>query len=161
MLVAFDFGISNTDIAVLKDNEKIFHTSPTKQENLSSTLLKEILELYDLAIDKIEEREKTISSLKMEIDSLKLDTGSNKTMMDLNVFSTLSKDAKIQFTDLRFFGYSKMLTSSDFRTIDTLTVVRTQWDSTLVDSLVILRVDSLKTWLKSQLDIENLEVIDK
>jgi isocitrate lyase len=54
-----------------------------------------------------------------------------------------------------------MLTSSDFRTIDTLTVVRTQWDSTLVDSLVILRVDSLKTWLKSQLDIENLEVIDK
>lgn len=97
----------------------------------------------------------------MEIDSLKLDTGSNKTMMDLNVFSTLSKDAKIQFTDLRFFGYSKMLTSSDFRTIDTLTVVRTQWDSTLVDSLVILRVDSLKTWLKSELDIENLEVIDK
>ena len=82
-------------------------------------------------------------------------------MMDLNVFSTLSKDAKIQFTDLRFFGYSKMLTSSDFRTIDTLTVVRTQWDSTLVDSLVILRVDSLKTWLKSELDIENLEVIDK
>jgi len=76
-------------------------------------------------------------------------------------FSTLSKDAKIQFTDLRFFGYSKMLTSSDFRTIDTLTVVRTQWDSTLVDSLVILRVDSLKTWLKSELDIENLEVIDK
>ena len=120
-----------------------------------------ILELYDLAIYKIEEREKTISSLKMEIDSLKLDTGSNKTMMDLNVFSTLSKDAKIQFTDLRFFGYSKMLTSSDFRTIDTLTVVRTQWDSSLADSLVGIRVDSLKLWLKSELDVENLEMIGK
>ena len=44
-----------------------------------------ILELYDLAIDKIEEREKTISSLKMEIDSLKLEASSNKTMMDLNL----------------------------------------------------------------------------
>jgi hypothetical protein len=120
-----------------------------------------ILELYDLAIDKIEERETTISNLKMEIDSLKLDVGSNKTMMDLSVFSTLSKDAKIQFTDLRFFGYSKMLTSSDFRTIDTVTVVRTQWDSALTDSLVSLRVDSLKTWLKLELDVESLEVIGK
>ena len=120
-----------------------------------------ILELYDLAIDKIEKRETTISNLKMEIDSLKLDVGSNKTMMDLSVFSTLSKDAKIQFTDLRFFGYSKMLTSADFRTIDTVTVVRTQWDPALVDSLVSIRVDSLKTWLKSELDVESLEVIGK
>ena len=120
-----------------------------------------ILELYDLAIDKIEKRETTISNLKMEIDSLKLDVGSNKTMMDLSVFSTLSKDAKIQFTDLRFFGYSKMLTSSDFRTIDTVTVVRTQWDSALTDSLVSLRVDSLKTWLQLELDVESLEVIGK
>ena len=120
-----------------------------------------ILELYDLAIDKIEKRETTISTLKMEIENLKLNAGSNKTMMDLNVFSTLSKDAKIQFTELRFFGYSKMLTSSDFRTIDTVTVVRTQWDSALTDSLLSLRVDSLKTWLKLELDVESLEVIGK
>ena len=118
-----------------------------------------ILELYDLAIDKIEDRETTISILKMEIDSLKLNSGSNKNMMDLNVFSTLSKDAKIQFTDLRFFGYSKMLTSSDFRTIDTVTVVRAQWDSAMTDSLIGLRVDSLKTWLKTELEIDSLEVI--
>jgi hypothetical protein len=97
----------------------------------------------------------------MEIENLKLNAGSNKTMMDLNVFSTLSKDAKIQFTELRFFGYSKMLISSDFRTIDTVTVVRTQWDSALTDSLVSLRVDSLKTWLKLELDVESLEVIGK
>ena len=120
-----------------------------------------ILELYDLAIDKIEERETTISTLVTEIDSLKLDASSNKTMMDLNVFSMLSKDAKIQFTELKYFGYSKMLISSDFRTTDTLTVVRTQWDSSLADSLVGIRVDSLKLWLKSELDVENLEMIGK
>jgi hypothetical protein len=51
-----------------------------------------------------------------------------------------------------------MLISSDFRTIDTVTVVKTQWDSSLVDSLVEVRVDSLKIWLKSELEIENLEV---
>jgi uncharacterized hydrophobic protein (TIGR00271 family) len=123
--------------------------------------ISEATKLYDLAIDKIEERETTISTLVMEIDSLKLDASSNKTMMDLNVFSTLSKDAKIQFTELKYFGYSKMLISSDFRTTDTLTVVRTQWDSSLADSLVGIRVDSLKLWLKSELDVENLEMIGK
>jgi hypothetical protein len=117
-----------------------------------------ILELYDLAIDKIEERETTISALNMEIDSLKLESESNKTMMDLNVFSTLSKDAKIKFTELRYFGYSKMLISSDFRKIDTVSVVRTQWDSSLADSLVIVRVDSLKTWLKLELGVESIDV---
>ena len=117
-----------------------------------------ILELYDLAVDKIEKRETAISNLKLEIDSLKLDARSNNTMMDLNVFSTLSKDAKIQFTELRYFGYSNMLISSDFRTIDTVTVVKTQWDSSLVDSLIVVRVDSLKRWLKSELNVESLEV---
>ena len=117
-----------------------------------------ILELYDLAIDKIEERENTILTLKMEIDSLKLDASSNKNSMDLNEFSTLSKDAKIQFSDLRFFGYSKMLTSSDFRSIDTLTLVRTKWSPTLGDSLVNLSVDRLRAWLKTELGIESLDV---
>ena len=51
-----------------------------------------------------------------------------------------------------------MLISSDFRTIDTVTVVKTQWDSSLVDSLIVVRVDSLKRWLKSELNVESLEV---
>ena len=136
-------------------NEGHAHIYINGNKNRSSD---KILELYDLAINKVEERETAISILKLEIDSLKLDAGSNKTMMDLNSFSTLSKDAKIQFTELRYFGYSNMLISSDFRTIDTVTVVKTQWDSSLVDSLVEVRVDSLKIWLKSELEIENLEV---
>ena len=81
--------------------------------------------------------------------------------MDLNEFSTLSKDAKIQFSDLRFFGYSKMLTSSDFRSIDTLTLVRTKWSPTLGDSLVNLSVDRLRAWLKTELGIESLDVISE
>jgi hypothetical protein len=117
-----------------------------------------ILELYDLAIYKIEERETAISTLQREIDSLKLAAASDKSIMELKVFSSLFKDAKIQFTELKYFGYSKMLTSSDFRKIDTLTVFKTQWDSSLNDSLVRVRVDSLKIWLKLELGIESLEV---
>ncbi|MDG1014741.1 MAG: DUF389 domain-containing protein [Flavobacteriaceae bacterium] len=117
-----------------------------------------ILELYDLAIYKIEERETAISTLKKEIDSLKLAAASDKSILDLNIFSNLFKDAKIQFTELKYFGYSKMLFSSDFRKIDTLTVFRTRWDSSLNDSQVRARVDSIKIWLKLELGEESIEV---
>ena len=79
--------------------------------------------------------------------------------MDSNVFLNLSKDAKIQFSDLESFGYAKMLASSDFRNTDTIQLVKTQWNSNLSDSLVMLRKQALKTWIEQELNAENVEVI--
>lgn len=53
MLVAFDFGISNTDIGVFRDNQTTFHTIASKQENISPELIKDILELFSLQISEI------------------------------------------------------------------------------------------------------------
>ena len=79
--------------------------------------------------------------------------------MDVDVFLSLSKDAKIQFSDLEFFGYAKMLASSNFRNTDTITLVKIQWNSTLSDSLVVLRDQALKTWIEQELQMNNIEVI--
>jgi predicted RNase H-related nuclease YkuK (DUF458 family) len=118
-----------------------------------------ILELYDMAIDKIEKRDSIISSRNFTIDSLKLVLSSNKNEMDLNAFSNLSKDAKIQFSELEFFGYAKMLSSSNFRSTDTISVVKTQWNSSLSDSLVGLRKQALKRWVELELNLDNVEVV--
>ena len=118
-----------------------------------------ILELYDIAINKIEKRDSIIVSKQMSIDSLKLALSSQKSEMNVNVFLNLSKDAKIRFSDLEFFGYAKMLVSSNFRNTDTIKVVKTQWNSILSDSLVIIRNQALKTWVEQELDIDNVEVI--
>ena len=103
-----------------------------------------ILDLYDVAIDKIEKRDSIIAALEMNIDSLKLVLSSNKNDMDSKVFLNLSKDAKIQFSDLESFGYAKMLASSNFRNADTITLIKTKWNSALSDSLVVLKKTSFK-----------------
>lgn len=118
-----------------------------------------ILELYDIAIDKIEKRDSIISVLESNIDSLKLAISSQKNEMDSNVFLNLSKDAKIQFSDLESFGYARMLASSNFRNTDTIKVVKIQWNSILSDSLVIIRNQALKTWVEQELNTNDVEVI--
>ena len=118
-----------------------------------------ILDLYDSAIDKIEKRDSIIAARELDIDSLKLILSSHKNEMDSNVFLNLSKDAKIQFSDLESFGYAKMLASSNFRSIDTITLIKTQWNPNLSDSLVMLKKQALKTWIEQELDSENVEVI--
>ena len=45
-----------------------------------------ILDLYDIAIDKIEKRDSIIAALEMNIDSLKLALSSNKNDMDSKCF---------------------------------------------------------------------------
>ena len=118
-----------------------------------------ILDLYDIAIDKIEKRDSIISVLEINIDSLKLALSSQKNEMDSNVFLNLSKDAKIQFSDLESFGYAKMLASSNFRSADTITLIKAQWNSNLSDSLVVLRKQALKIWIEQELKTENVEVM--
>jgi len=118
-----------------------------------------ILDLYDVAIDKIEKRDSIIAALEMNIDSLKLVLSSNKNDMDSKVFLYLSKDAKIQFSDLESFGYAKMLASSNFRNADTITLIKTKWNSALSDSLVVLKKQALKTWIEKELEADDVEVI--
>jgi hypothetical protein len=118
-----------------------------------------ILDLYDVAIDKIEMRDSIITALKLNIDSLKLELSSTTNEMDSKGFLNLSKDAKIQFSDLESFGYAKMLSSSNFRSADTITLVKTKWNSNLPDSLVVLKKQALKTWIENELKTDDVEVI--
>tara|TARA_B100000787_G_scaffold169118_1_gene159426 strand:+ start:1040 stop:1861 length:822 start_codon:yes stop_codon:yes gene_type:complete len=75
MFVAFDFGISNTDLAVSINDQTTFHTLPSKQENLSSEVIKEILILFSIPLSKITSIGVTggkSSDLPSSIDSVKI-----------------------------------------------------------------------------------------
>ena len=81
-----------------------------------------ILELYDIALDKIEALNYTIDSLNLILE----DTQNSKFNSN---FLNVAKDVKIQFPELQSFGYSNFLQSSDFRAIDTIYVAKVKWDS--------------------------------
>ncbi|MEC8536513.1 MAG: DUF389 domain-containing protein [Bacteroidota bacterium] len=118
-----------------------------------------ILDLYDIALDKIEARDATIETLSFRIDSLKLAISYKENSSLESDFINLAKDIKIQFPELENFGYSKFLESSNFRTIDSSYVAKIKWNTTLADSLKSQKVEDLKRWLKDYSGLDKIEVL--
>ena len=111
-----------------------------------------ILELYDIALDKIETLNYTIDSLNLVLEA------TQNSKFNTN-FLNVAKDVKIQFPDLKSFGYSKFLQSSDFRATDTIYVARVKWDPTMLDSLRTQKTKALKAWLIDDSGLENIEIL--
>ena len=135
---------------------KDFNLSINGNSNRSTD---KILDLYDIALDKIEARDATIETLSFRIDSLKLAISYKDNSALESNFINLAKDIKIQFPELENFGYSKFLQSSDFKTTDSLYVAKIKWNTTLADSLKSQKVDDLKRWLKDYSGLDKIEIL--
>ena len=118
-----------------------------------------ILELYDIALDKIEARDLEIERLKTTVDSLKLALTAKETLRFGFEFLDLAKDAKIQFPELESFGYSQVLESSNFRETDTIFLAKIRWNSSIQDSVRFQRGVDLKAWIQQETQLENIELI--
>lgn len=117
-----------------------------------------ILELYDQAVSKLEERNLTIDRLQADMDSLESFSREHSLEKDYLAFIDMSKDAKIEFGALKSIALGQLPFTNNFKTADTLFIARVQWDKKLNDSLVGVSNDSLKDWLKYNFDKANLEV---
>ena len=54
MLAAFDFGISNTDVAIFSENSVKYFTVPSSKEKITTNLIEKILFDLELPITKVE-----------------------------------------------------------------------------------------------------------
>jgi uncharacterized hydrophobic protein (TIGR00271 family) len=111
-----------------------------------------ILELYDIALDKIEALNYTIDSLNLVLEA------TENSKFNTN-FLNVAKDVKIQFPEIQSFGYSKFLQSSDFRVADTIYIARVKWDPTILDSLRTQKTEALKAWLIDDSGLKNIEIV--
>lgn len=125
-----------------------------------------IIELYDKATIDLDQKDYIINGLRDEIETLKgnivslNDQLENKAKSTDNVlYSSVAKDAKIKFSDLEYFGYAKMLESSDFIKVDTVSVVSLKWNAKLNDSLVSIKENEMKAWLKGKLKDERIVIL--
>ena len=126
-----------------------------------------ISDALDRAYKDLDEKELVIKGLREKNEKLELENrdlksklNSNTSLLKDNIvaFSTLSKDAKIKYRDLRQFGYAKMLSSEDFNTVDTIPVAAVKWDPALSDSIQTVREGELKAWLREKLALDTLIV---
>ena len=119
---------------------------------------------YQDAREQLKESKNIISGLQKEIEGLKAEVVNlnkqleNNTSAQNNIpFSTLSRNAKEKFNDLKYFSYSNILESKDFIRIDTLHIATVKWEKQN-DSLILKKEKQLSEWLKSELKIKDIVI---
>ncbi|WP_298896777.1 DUF389 domain-containing protein [uncultured Psychroserpens sp.] len=123
-----------------------------------------IVDAYDRAIDELDEKKIIIKGLNEKIKSLEESvTNLNKQIESKNTqkaisFTDLTRDAKVRFNDLEYFGYSEMLESKDFINIDTVTMANVRWKVSLTDSLVVVQEKALQEWLQKELKADTVVI---
>lgn len=146
------------------ENIKDFELEIYGNENRS---VDKISDALDRAYKDLDEKELVIKGLQEQNDKLEQENRDLKSQLNLNTssqkesvvaFTTLSKDARIQYSDLRQFGYAKMLSSKDFNTVDTIPVAAVKWNPALSDSIQTIREAELKVWLQQKLALDTLIV---
>ncbi len=121
-----------------------------------------ISEAYDRAIRDLDNKDNIIAGLQKQIEELEGNITNLNQQLESNngsngiSFTSLSRDAKVRFKDLEYFGYSKMLNSRDFINIDTVSVISLKWNKNLPDSTRIKREKELKTWLTKELKQDSI-----
>lgn len=145
------------------ENIKGFDLNISGNKNRSTD---KIIELYDKATIDLEQKDYIINGLRDEIETLKgnivslndqLENKSKST--DDILYAAVAKDAKIKFSDLEYFGYAKMLESSDFIKVDTVSVVSLKWNSKLNDSLIRVNENEMKIWLQTKLKTNRILIL--
>lgn len=128
-------------------------------DELSKSLNRAYTDL-DNSRNIIDGLQKEITDLKQQRSNLqgKLESKALKEDENYIAFSTLSKDAKIKYRDLRQFGFAKMLSSQDFQQVDTIPVAAVKWNPELTDSIQTIREAELKVWLRQKLALDTLLV---
>ena len=139
------------DYEYLKDFKLIINGNSNRSTD-------KILELYDIALEKIDKRDKKIERLTFTIDSLKLAVSSQYNSIYGFDFIDLAKDAKIQFSELESFSFAQTLRSPNFRTVDTVLVATARWNSFVNDSLLSQKNADLKIWLEQELE-DDIEIL--
>mgnify|MGYP006106675347 CR=1 FL=1 len=111
---------------------------------------------YQDSQKRIEQKNNVIKGLQGTIENLKAELESKNKKLPLD-FLKISKEAKINFYDLKNISFSKEL-KSDFKKIDTMPTARVTWRSLLIDSLALKRNNKLKVWLQNEMKLDTIYI---
>lgn len=122
-----------------------------------------ISDALERAYADLDQKDQVVEGLQKQIAELKDLNTKLKSKASLEnenyvAFSKVSKNAKIKYTDLRQFGFAKMLSSKDFIKVDTIPVAAVKWNPKLTDSIKNSREAELTQWLRKELNLDTLIV---
>ncbi|MCD8417514.1 DUF389 domain-containing protein [Tenacibaculum finnmarkense genomovar finnmarkense] len=122
-----------------------------------------VVDAYDRAIVDLNQKDNIIKGLQKEISDLKTTISSLNNNIEQTAlkqdensipFSTIAKEAKIRFNDIKGISFSKKLSSTDFIKIDTIPELSVVWNKKLTDSVVKQKEKELKSWIEKELKLK-------
>lgn len=142
----------------LKDVTFTIKGSNTKSFDLITTAYKEKSQELQESKNVIAGLQKQIEDLKTTITSLNQRIEQQNKLQDSHSipFSSIAKDAKIRYNDIKSISFAKVLETKDFIKIDTIPVVHIQWNKKMPDSTRIKREKTLRNWLQKETKLDTL-----
>ncbi len=126
-----------------------------------------VVDAYDRAIADLDEKDNVIKGLHKEIEGLKETITSLNQRIEKDAlnrdknsipFSKISTEAKIRFNDIKSMSLAKVLFSSDFIKVDTITEVSIKWNAKIKDSVIVKNEKELRGWLQKQLKTNTIKL---
>lgn len=127
-----------------------------------------ITSAYEDKKQELEESKNIIAGLQKQIEGLKTEITTLNTRIEQDAlnkdktsiaFSSIAKDAKIRYGDIKAISFAKVLNTKDFIKIDTIPEVTIKWtNSKLPDSTKIKRETELRVWLQKEMGLDTLFV---
>ncbi|MDV7188581.1 DUF389 domain-containing protein [Lutibacter sp. TH_r2] len=162
-LVVYGNKLSESDIKKWNDRLPDYGLSGTElkfQQGIDDSDLrhevKNLSELYAQNQKIISSRDETV---KEKEEKIKLLTQQLSSYIDNEIpFIQISKEAQINYTGLANLSYAKTL-QTNFESIDTVTVFNAKWYDTIAN--VPQQQKQLKNWLKTRLELDTLQLINR
>lgn len=124
-----------------------------------------IVDAYDRAISDLERKDNIIQGLQKEIEGLQENISQLTTRIETNAhrldknsipFSTIAKDAKIRYNEIKQISFSKVLATKDFIKIDTIPEACVSWNGNIKEEYIIKKEIELRAWLQKELKLDTL-----
>ncbi|WGH76776.1 DUF389 domain-containing protein [Tenacibaculum tangerinum] len=169
----FNGDISDATESFLRNELKTFPRIGAYELEVNENKAKSVdrvVDAYDRAIADLDKKDNVIEGLHKEIEGLKetisaLNQRIEQDALNRNKnsipFSKISTEAKIRFNDIKEMSVSKVLSSTDFIKIDTVTQVSVKWNEKLPDSTLVKKEKEFKGWIQKELKINALELTRK
>ncbi len=148
----------------LKSYPKIEGYDLSINENKAKSIDR-VNDAYDRAIKQLGEKDNVIKGLHKEIEDLKNTISNLNTRIEKDIqakdkssiaFSSIAKDAKIRYNDIKEIRFAKILSTKDFIKVDTIPHVRVTWNKKLKKSIREKNEKELLVWLKKQTKLSKL-----
>ena len=146
--IKLNYNLEDTSIKIQGgfDNTDIISEMEMLREQSAKT--QKLIEGRD---DFIRSKEERIMYLEKEL---------RRTFKNRIPFDKISKEAKINYEELENLSYAKMV-NTNFKTMDTITVFTLKWYDSIPKEKVDLQQVKLKKWLKTRLELDTIQIIQK